>query len=86
VACPAFWALPGPIGEASTRIGLVDADLSQRLDALNPAAALEELAALPLEARPQVLLRLADELERRIDSTVAAHRQSDPLERLPREP
>ena len=64
----------------------MDADLSQRLDALDPAAALEELAALPLEARPHVLLRLADELERMIDSTVAAHRQSNPLERLPREP
>jgi hypothetical protein len=42
------------------------------MDALDPAAALEELAALPLEARPQVLLRLADDLERRIDSDVTA--------------
>jgi hypothetical protein len=56
------------------------------MDALNPEAVLEELATLPLEARPQVLLRLADELERRIDSTVAAPRQPSPLEQAPGEP
>ena len=64
----------------------MNADHPQPLDALNPEAALEELAALPLEARPQVLLRLADELEHRIDSTVAAHRQPTPLEQPPLEP
>jgi len=72
------------------------------VDPLDPAAALEELAALPLEARPQVLLRLADELERRIDSAVtprppsshaASHAAqggspnlSEPVERSPGRP
>jgi hypothetical protein len=62
------------------------------VDALDPAAALEELAALPLEARPEMLLLLADELERRIDSAVTPPSQPgptnlpNPLERSPGRP
>jgi hypothetical protein len=40
-------------------------------DALNPRAALADLAALPLEERPHLLLRLAEDLERRIDAAAA---------------
>ena len=49
------------------------------VDPLDPTGALEELEALPLEARPQVLLRLADELERRIDPAVTPGPPSSPV-------
>ena len=45
-------------------------DALDPLDPLDPDASLEALTALPLEARPQVLLRLADDLGGRLDSAV----------------
>jgi hypothetical protein len=53
-------------------------------DSPNPAAALEAVAALPLAERPEALMQLADELERRLDSTASPG--GGPLEQPPGRP